>query len=118
MTSVEKILAVLKHRKIPVSRLERDLGYGNGYIRQLKKGSIPAGRLMQICNYFDIPFSDMLPSDAPFDPAGFDKKNTVTPQGDGDIRFALYGDAAEDVTDEDIRAIREYAEFIRNRRKQ
>ena len=40
MTSVEKVLKVLKERHIAVSRMERDLGFGNGYIRQLKKGTI------------------------------------------------------------------------------
>lgn len=40
MTSVEKVLYILNDRKIPVSRLERDLGFGNGYIKQLRKGEI------------------------------------------------------------------------------
>ncbi len=39
MTSVERVKAICKGRKIPISRLEKDLGFGNGYIGQLKKGT-------------------------------------------------------------------------------
>ena len=123
MNSVEKVLAVLEERKIPVSRLERDLKFGNGYVRQLKKGSFPDNRLAMIANYLNVPLDSLLSDDDVLEghfvvQLGERNKKTATPQGDGDFRFALYGDAAEDVTDEDIRAIREYAEFIRNRRKQ
>ena len=61
MNSVEKVLHILKERRIPVSRLERDLHFSNGYIKQLKKGSIPAGRLMQIAAYLEVPFKTLLP---------------------------------------------------------
>lgn len=40
MTSVERIRNLCKERKIPISRLERDLGFANGYIGQLRKGTI------------------------------------------------------------------------------
>lgn len=31
MNSVEKVKAICKERKIPISKMERDLGYANGY---------------------------------------------------------------------------------------
>lgn len=37
MNSVEKVKAELKKQKIPVSKMERELGFANGYIGQLKK---------------------------------------------------------------------------------
>lgn len=37
MNSVERVKAICKERKIPISKMERDLGYANGYIGQLKK---------------------------------------------------------------------------------
>lgn len=55
MNTVEKIKKICKDRKIPVSRLEKDLGFANGYISQLKKGTIPYDRLLKICKYLDIP---------------------------------------------------------------
>lgn len=60
MNTVEKIKAELKTQKIPVSRMERDLGFANGYISQLKKGTVPAGRLQAIAEYLGKPFVELL----------------------------------------------------------
>ena len=38
MNSVERVKEICKKNKIPISRLEKDLGYSNGYISQLRKG--------------------------------------------------------------------------------
>lgn len=54
MTSVDKVKAICKERKIPISRLERDLGYANGYIGQLRKGTFPDDRLVEIASYLDV----------------------------------------------------------------
>ena len=55
MTSVEIVKTICKQRKIPFSKLEKDLDYGNGYIGQLKKGILPNDRAAQIADYLDIP---------------------------------------------------------------
>lgn len=54
MNSVERVKAICKERKIPISKLEKDLGYSNGYIGQLRKGVFPADRLAEIANYLDL----------------------------------------------------------------
>lgn len=54
MNSVEKVKAICKERKIAISRLEKDLGYANGYIGQLRKGTFPNDRLVEIANYLGI----------------------------------------------------------------
>ena len=54
MNSVERVKAICKERKIPISRLERDLGYANGYIGQLRKETFPADRLSAIANYLSV----------------------------------------------------------------
>lgn len=54
MNSVERVRKLCKDRKIPVYRLEKDLGYANGYINQLRKGVFPADRLLEIANYFSV----------------------------------------------------------------
>lgn len=51
MNSVERVKAICKERKIPISKMERDLGYANGYIGQLKKSVFPADRLQDISEY-------------------------------------------------------------------
>lgn len=54
MNSVEKVKALCKEKRIPISRLERDLGFSNGYIGQLKKGVFPADRAMAIAEYLNV----------------------------------------------------------------
>lgn len=54
MTSVERVKAICKERKIPISKLEKDLGFANGYISQLRKGVFPAERLCLIAEYFGV----------------------------------------------------------------
>ena len=54
MNSVEKVKAICKNKKIPISRLERDLGYANGYIGQLRKGTFPNDRLVEIAKYLNV----------------------------------------------------------------
>lgn len=54
MNSVERVKKICKERKIPISKLERDLGYSNGYIGQLRKGVFPSDRLIEIADYLKV----------------------------------------------------------------
>ena len=54
MNGVERLKAICKERKIPISRLEKDLGFGNGYVSQLKKGTFPYDRAVKIADYLEI----------------------------------------------------------------
>ena len=54
MNAVERVKAICKQRKIPISKLETDLGYGNAYISRLKKGVFPNDRLEEIANYLNL----------------------------------------------------------------
>ena len=54
MNSVERVRAICKARKIPISKLESELHFGNGYIGQLKKGTFPADRLAMIADYLNV----------------------------------------------------------------
>lgn len=51
MNTVERVKDICKKRKIPLSRLEKDLGFANAYISQLKKGTFPDERLAAISDY-------------------------------------------------------------------
>ena len=63
MNSVERVKAICKERKIPISKIERDLGYANGYIGQLKKGVFPADRLQDIAEYLGVSSEYLLNGD-------------------------------------------------------
>lgn len=54
MNCVERVKQICKERKIPISKLEKDLGFSNGYVGQLKKGSFPAERLSKIADYLSL----------------------------------------------------------------
>lgn len=54
MNTVERLKSILKERKIAVSKLERECGFANGYISQLRKGSIPDDRLKIIADYLKV----------------------------------------------------------------
>ena len=54
MTAVERVKAICKERHIAISRLEKDCGFGNGYIAQLRKGTFPADRLQKIASYLGV----------------------------------------------------------------
>lgn len=54
MNSVELVKSICKERKIPISKLERECGFGNGYIGQLKNGTFPSDRLMLIADYLNV----------------------------------------------------------------
>lgn len=60
MDSVELVKKICKERKIPISRLERDCNFSNGYIRKLKEGKFPSDRLLIIAEYLDLPMSYLM----------------------------------------------------------
>ena len=60
MDSVERVKQICKKRKIPISKLERELNFANGYIGQLKKGSFPSDRLLKIAEYLNVPYELLL----------------------------------------------------------
>ena len=54
MNTVERIKSICKERKIPISSLEKNCGFSNGYIGQLKKGTIPDDRLQKISAFLNL----------------------------------------------------------------
>lgn len=60
MNSVERVRKICKERNIPISKLEKDLGYSNGYIGQLRKGVFPSDRLADIAEYLNLSVSYLM----------------------------------------------------------
>lgn len=54
MNAVERVKSLCKERKIPISKLETDCGFANGYIGQLRKGTFPDDRLKTISEYLNV----------------------------------------------------------------
>lgn len=110
MNSVERVKNICKEKKIPISKLEKDLGFSNGYIAQLRKGTFPADRLALIANYFGVTTSYLL---------GIETKKAPTDSGertvnDDDIKFALFG-GSDEITDEMYDEVKRFAAYIKQR---
>lgn len=54
MNTVERIKSICKERKIPISKMEKELNFGNAYISGLKKGTVPDDRLRLISKYLGV----------------------------------------------------------------
>ena len=54
MTAVDRIKEICKERNIPISRLERECGFANAYIRGLKEGKMPADRLYKVADFLNV----------------------------------------------------------------
>ena len=76
MTIVEKIRDICRARRIPISRLEQDLHFSNGYLNPKKTKEIPSDRLAAIAEYFDVPIENIFLGDA-------ETKEKPTAQSDG-----------------------------------
>ena len=57
---VERIRKCCKDRNISISKLEEDLGYGNGYLNPKKVSDIKFGRLIEILNYIGISYEEFM----------------------------------------------------------
>ena len=114
MNSVERVKSICKERKIPISKLERDLGYSNGYIGQLRKGVFPTDRLVDIANYLNVSTTYLL--------TGEETKKAPTPEGERDITFDDFTYAmqneSKDLTDMDKQILLSMAKQLNDARKQ
>ena len=106
MDSVELVRKICKEKKIPISKLERDLGYSNGYIGQLRKGVFPTNRLVEIAQYLSVSVDYLLGTEtekaptpegeriADFSPAFFRLKQGLEPydlsEADADFLLEVY----------------------------
>jgi transcriptional regulator with XRE-family HTH domain len=109
MNSVERVRAICSERRIPISRLERDLGFSNGYIAQLRKGVFPADRLAMIAEYLGLTTDYLL--------TGEEKKPTLESGrtiNDDDIKFALFGGDGE-ITDAMYDEVKRFAQMVKLR---
>lgn len=62
MTTVERIKDICKSRHIPISRLEKDLGFGNAYFAKLN--NIPDDRLKLVADYLDLSVEFLITGEA------------------------------------------------------
>jgi transcriptional regulator with XRE-family HTH domain len=71
---VETIRDLCKKKKIAISRLEKDLNYGNGYLNPKKATTVDSKRLKEIADYLDVPLEMLY---------GEEKEHPATVTGSG-----------------------------------
>lgn len=54
MDTVTLIKDLCKEKRIAISKLEKDCGFSNGYIRGLRRGVLPNDRAQIIANYLGV----------------------------------------------------------------
>ena len=105
MNSVERVKKLCKKNKIPISKLERDLGFSNGYIGQLRKGVFPDDRLAKIAEYFGVSVDYLM--------TGEEKENyyinpetaKIAQEVFEDPELRILFDASRDLSPEDLQAV-------------
>ena len=78
MTTAEYIKKICKERKIPISRLESECGFSNGYFHNIKNGNIPSNKLYAVAMFLNVNISDLLFPDHDEDMAAVDELLTET----------------------------------------
>lgn len=101
--SVRYVRTVCKERNIPVSRLEKDCGFSNGYLNPKKITRLPYDRAKQIAAYLNIPVDTIL--------NGEDHQHIVTQD---EIMFALFR-GNKDITKEMFEEVQRYADYVLHR---
>ena len=110
--SVQFVRDICKERGIPVSQLERDCGFSNGYLNAKKLARLPYDRAQLIAGYLGLDVTLILTGEKKDAPAQ-EGRSAVT---DEDIKFALFGGDGE-ITDEMYEEVKRFAAFIKNSRR-
>ncbi len=112
MTSTERVKTICKERKIPISRLEKDCGFSNGYIGQLKK-DLPLDRAIKIAEYLGVTIDFLTTGinsmqtnfayflDMQLSLLGY----SIEYDSEGNVTL-FYKDEAYEITDNDVRELR------------
>lgn len=109
MTTYEIISDLCKQRGIAITALEKELGFGRGYIGKFKtRGTIPTvKKLQQIADYFGISVNDLMPGNERSDSGYYINPETAAITQDifENKELRLLFDAARDADPEDLEAV-------------
>lgn len=108
--SVQFVREICEERNIPISTLERECGFSNGYLNPKKLKKLPYDRAAAIGEYLGISAERIL--------TGTEQKNAPAPSRRDildEIDIAFYGDFRE-LTEEQKEAVRDMVRVMRERR--
>ena len=123
MSGVELVRSVCKEKRVPIARLERELGFSNGYLN-MKLKKIPYDRAVQIAKYLDIDVNLILGVESTPTPENTEGKKAyyLDPETaemaqelfeNPDMRILF--DAARDITPDQLKAVGNMVESMRKK---
>ena len=113
--SIAFVRSLCQERKIPISKLEKDLGYANGYFNAKKQLRLPYDRAVEIAEYLSVSPELIL--------TGEEKENAPAHSRSNldDAKAAFFEGYAEELSDEEKDALWEdakmYAKFKAQQKK-
>lgn len=97
---IDKIRMICEEKNIPVSQLEKDLGFGNGFLNPKKVNDIKMGRLFAILDYLGVTRAEFFGEDSP--EAETEKEIMLREELRNNYAMRLLFDAAKDAPESDI----------------
>ncbi len=107
--SVEFVRSLCRERKIPIAKIEKDLGYGNGYFNAKKQSKIPYDRAVEIAEYLSVPPELILTGEEKAPTAG--ERDILD-----DVDVAFYGDFKE-LNEDEKETVRDMVRLMRQRKE-
>lgn len=108
--SVQYVREICQQRKIPISQLEKECGFSNGYLNPKKMTKIPYDRALSIAEYLSIPVESIMTGKNETAPTVSGERSV----SDDEIKFALFGGNG-DITDAMYQEVKEFAALIKLR---
>ena len=101
---VEYVRQLCREKGIPVSQLEKECGFSNGYLNPKKMAKLPYDRACVIADYLAVPVEQVLTGEEPCRADVLDQ-----------VDIAFYGDFRE-LDEEQKDAVRDMVRIMRERR--
>lgn len=103
---------ICQQRKIPISQLEKDCGFANGYLNPKKMTKIPYDRAKTIAGYLGISLESILNGEETEKaPIETDERRS---RGE-EIMFALSRGGEKEITDEMFEEVKRFAAYVAQR---
>ena len=117
----DNYIRLCKEKGVGVTVASQEIGYSANSGKKWSEGSVPRKTtLLKIAEYFGVTVDELMEGQPTMSYGGaplLDTKKAATPKDDGALlRFALFGDPAEEITDDDIERILDYARYVREKR--
>lgn len=109
--SVQYVRDICQQRKIPISQLEKDCGFSNGYLNPKKMTRIPYDRSVIIAEYLGISVNSIMNGPEPEKAPAVSGKRSATKE---EVMFALFR-GRENITEEMYEEVLNFADYVAQR---